>query len=805
MTIDSKRSSTKIPGHNAKPLSHLLVIEDQLGKRTIALEAATCTIGRDPSNSIVLHSELVSRHHASLLRVTTPENASHLFRIIDGNFQGKRSTNGLMVNGQRCYSHNLKHGDVMVFGGDVTARYYATINPSDIEYLVSCEAQDLSGFLADLRDPFQTLSGLDSDRETASEAALARLASFPELISNPIIESDLAGNITYLNPAAILQFPDIRQEKLQHPILNGLTQAVQDGQAAFFVREVNVKNLIFEQSVHYIAASDLIRSHIVDITERKRTQAALRDSERRFRAIFNQAFQFSWLLKPDGTLLEANQTALDFGGLNHTDVIDHPFWTARWWTISPETQHSVQQAIVLAASGQFVRHEIDIRGQGDRIATIDFSIKPVKNELDQVILLIPEGRDISDRKQVEAALQKAHDDLEIRVQERTAELKQTNEQLRSEFEERHRTEAALHSSYATNRALLNAIPDWMFRIGSDGTFVNYKAPQNSPLPLPSAEFLGKSLDQVLPEDVAKALMGCVAKALATHEMQMLEYQLVLKDIPLDYEARIAVSTEDEVIAIVRDITERKRAEADIRNSLEKEKQLSELKSRFVSMASHEFRTPLATILSSAELLEHYRHKWSEEKNSTHLKQIQQSVKHMTELLNEVLLIGKADAGKIEFNPQLVNVTHLCQEIVEGMQITTEIHQIIFQTQDSTQQVEVDRKLFRHIFNNLLSNAIKYSPKGGNIYVDLLFNQTNEVILSVKDEGIGIPQGEQDQVFNSFDRASNVGTIAGTGLGLAIVQRAVALHHGSLSCSSEVGVGTTFTVTLPLNQLVELHA
>ena len=804
MTIDSKQTRTSGQEEDANPISHLLVIEDQLGKRTIALEAATYIIGRDPSNSIVLHSELVSRHHASLLRVTIPEDTSHLFRIIDGNLQGKRSTNGLKVNGQRCYSRSLKHGDVIMFGDNVTARYYTTSNPSDIEYLISCETEDVSVFLAGLHNPLLALSP-DRDCETSSEAALVRLASFPELIANPIIENDLAGNITYLNPAAIIQFPDIRQEKLNHPVLAGLAETVQNGQETFFAREVKVNGRCFEQSVHYIAASDLIRSHIIDITERKQTQAALRESERRFRAIFNQTFQFSWLLKPDGTLLEANQTALDFGGLNHTEVIHHPFWTARWWTVSPEVQRHIQKAVTLAASGQFVRDEVDIRGRGDRIATIDFSIKPVKDESDRVILLIPEGRDISDRKRVEADLQQAHDDLEIRVQERTAELKRANEQLRSEISERQRAEAALRSSYATNRALLNAIPDWMFRITANGCFVNYKTPHNSPLPLPSVDILGKSITQVFPKDVGQALMTCVTRALDSHEMQVIEYQLSLNHRQLDYEARIAVSTENEVLAIIRDITERKRAEADIRNALEKEKQLNELKSRFVSMASHEFRTPLATILSSAELVDHYGHKWGQDKQKKHLKKIQQSVKHMTELLNDVLLIGKAEAGKIEFNPQSLNVSQLCQEIVEEMQITTEQHQIVFETQDEAKLADVDKKLFRHIFNNLLSNAIKYSPKGGTIFLNLKFNPSQGAIFSVQDEGIGIPKEDQDQVFNSFDRASNVGNIAGTGLGLAIVKSAVDLHQGTLSCVSELGAGTTFTITLPLNQPVDLHA
>lgn len=782
-------------------VQHFLVVEDEQGKRTIPLMDSTCSVGRDHSNSIVIHSPSASRQHALLMRVTLPDADCHMFRLIDGNLQGKRSKNGLSVNGQVCTSHDLKHGDEIIFGQEVRARYYMTNNIADVHFLESCASEEVTGFLSNLHNPMQTLTPPDEMLTSSNEAAIIRLASFPELFSNPIIEINLTGKITYMNPAAQVQFPRLRGEQSEHPILAGLVTLICNDNEKFFVREVEIGDQVFEQSVHFIAESDLIRSYIVDITERKLTEAALQDSERRFRAIFNQTFQFSGLLKPDGTLLEANQTALDFGGLQLVDVINRPVWQARWWTTSTETQRQLQAAVMEAARGKFIRYEVDVLGAREVVATIDFSLKPVRDELGDVVLLIFEGRDISDRKQVEAALQQAHSELEVRVQQRTAELKQSNEQLRSEIVERQRAEAALQSSVATNRALINAMPDWMFRFSADGIFVNYKDAPNTKLPLPSEEFLGKPLHAVFPQDTAQPFMSCIQKALASHEMQLFEYQLDHEGSPLVFEARIAVSAENEVMAVIRDITERKRSEEDIRNALNKERELNELKSRFVAMTSHEFRTPLATILSSAELLEHYGHKWDETRKLKHLNQIQQSVDHMTGLLNDVLLLGKAESGNLAFKPIPMQLTEFCKGLAEELQITTNTHEIVCNLQDQPTETRMDEKLLRHIFTNLLSNAIKYSPQGGIVDFDLMF-ENDHAIFKVQDHGLGIPQSECDRVFNSFNRASNVGNISGTGLGLAIVKRSVDLHGGEITLTSQEKVGTTFTVRLPTNQRVE---
>lgn len=244
-----------------------------------------------------------------------------------------------------------------------------------------------------------------------------------------------------------------------------------------------------------------------------------------------------------------------------------------------------------------------------------------------------------------------------------------------------------------------------------------------------------------------------------------------------------------------------RQERDTAAQLQREAEnLVELNSRYIAMTSHEFRTPMTTIHSSSELLEHYSYKWSEEKKLTHLKRIQSSIKTMTKLLDEVLMIGKADAGKLEFKPVELDVITLAKNLVEELHLTTDKPRINLQVFGEIDQTTLDPKLLRHILTNLLSNALKYSPAGGTVEFTLT-GQGEYLVLSVQDSGIGIPESDLIHLFESFQRASNVGSLPGTGLGLAIVKKCVDRHNGTITVNSKVGVGTQFTVTLPMHSPV----
>lgn len=245
-------------------------------------------------------------------------------------------------------------------------------------------------------------------------------------------------------------------------------------------------------------------------------------------------------------------------------------------------------------------------------------------------------------------------------------------------------------------------------------------------------------------------------------------------------------------------------ETEFLHNVQREKKLVQLKSRFVSTVSNEFRNSLNAILGSTQMLERYSNQWSQETKNKFFLRIKAGVRKMIELLDNVTVIAQADEGKLEFNPAPLNLADFCSNLVEEMQKSASPHQkVVYETRygyDFTQidfpHLWMDEKLLHKILTNLLSNAIKYSSEDGMIYFDLIY-QEQEIIFQIKDEGIGIPQEDQQRLFEPFHRGQNVGNIEGTGLGLAIVKQSVDLHCGKIAITSEVGVGTEITVTLPL--------
>ena len=276
-----------------------------------------------------------------------------------------------------------------------------------------------------------------------------------------------------------------------------------------------------------------------------------------------------------------------------------------------------------------------------------------------------------------------------------------------------------------------------------------------------------------------------------------EEQLIVYAVEL--EKKVEMRTEalnNSILKLEEEVIERKKAEEEVRKSLEKERELNELKTKFVSIASHEFRTPLSTVLSSASLIDQYNARGESDKINKHVQRIKSSVNQLTGILNDFLSLGKLEEGKVDVVNETIQPREFLDEIKEETNgILKEGQHIILDCKMEASEIVCDARILRNILFNLITNASKYSDVNKSIYITCR-DQPGAVRFEVQDEGIGIPEEDQKHMFERFFRASNSGNVQGTGLGLNIVKRYIDLLQGTISFSSEYNKGTLFKVTIP---------
>ncbi len=257
------------------------------------------------------------------------------------------------------------------------------------------------------------------------------------------------------------------------------------------------------------------------------------------------------------------------------------------------------------------------------------------------------------------------------------------------------------------------------------------------------------------------------------------------------------ATQQQIQQALGTVADLQTAQAQLQTTLGELQEQLAVMTRFVSMVSHDFRTPLTAILTYADLLESYSERFSEDRRRHYLNQIQDNVKHLKRLLDDVLIISRAQVGHLAFQPAPIDLARFCGDLIDNLRLSTPADWILdLAMDDDLQAACMDEKLLRQILDNLLANAIKYSPHGGHIALGVR-RAGQFAVFSVTDQGQGIGPDEQAQVFDAFYRASNAGQAPGHGLGLAIVKHSVEVHRGSITLSSQIGVGTTFVVKLPL--------
>jgi len=348
--------------------------------------------------------------------------------------------------------------------------------------------------------------------------------------------------------------------------------------------------------------------------------------------------------------------------------------------------------------------------------------------------------------------------------------------------------------------ILNNSTDAILLIDQQGRIEQTNPRFNDMFDTPPDYYFNQPLTNLIhPKDRA-LVEQAIDNLLKDDEMARLEVRALFKERVMDLELGLSTLRQngkvDGIICNLHDISERKQVEAELRNNLERERQLQLMRSQFISMASHQFRTPLAIILSTVESINTYFDKMDEAQRQQRFEKIYRQIEHVTSMMDDVLNISRMEGSPQNIDLQPTQLCPVIQEIIEDFRLTLKHHQLVYQMpQQSTLEVQSNENLLRQIINNVLSNAAKYSPQGGTIGVTLTCDG-KQARLSITDEGIGIPSAALNQIFDGFFRADNVAEISGTGLGLKIVKEGMALHGGHVEVQSTLNEGTTITLVFP---------
>jgi PAS domain S-box-containing protein len=556
------------------------------------------------------------------------------------------------------------------------------------------------------------------------------------------------------------------------------------------------------------------------------THQLLQVTNNEFETLFNHATIGILMTNSNGLVVNFNKYAEQLFGYQKEEVMGKPVELLiphgkRVAHIAHRTnfnEHPTNRVMGAA-------NELFAKRKDDSVFPVEISLSHFKN--DSQLFVIAFIIDIAVRKQNEDLLKEQKNqvlqfaeqtkrlnaELEKKIEDRTKMLKETLEALENTQQE---TTKALNFQ----KAILNHAGACIIATDTHGVVQLFNST--------AEEYLGYSKSEVIDQvNVVQFHLASEIQAKAaafsreigkivTPDFNVLSAKS-MDDLPNEHEwtyvrkdgttftvslnvttLRDAQNTISGFLGVAVDISEIKKYQNSLQVALEKEKQLGDLKSRFVTMASHEFRTPLSTILSSVSLIDKYTSAEDLEKREKHVKRIKSAVGNMKDILEDFLSLGKMEEGKIQLNPELLTPAELRDEleaVIQEMQRLTKPSQQITHTFTVTEDCNVDRKMLRHIMTNLISNAIKFSPEGSSVDVSCE-NKKNELAFTIQDTGIGISEADQKHLFERFFRAENASNIQGTGLGLHIISRYLDLVNGHIELASKLNKGSTFIVHIP---------
>jgi len=521
------------------------------------------------------------------------------------------------------------------------------------------------------------------------------------------------------------------------------------------VGEVKTLGSLLRERDHELARSDaelkaLIIQHVSELEAGKR----------RVESILNNSSDAIILATPEGRICQTNASFDQLFGYLPDQMYDQPLIL----TIVPEQWRAFSSAL-RAATERGQRSRLDVQAcriNGDNFDA-DVAIAPLPHDPDAGIVV--SLRDISERKQMENALR--------------------------ENERRF-------------RGLFESSNDAVFIISLDHIILAANPRAVDLLGYPIEEIVGSPARRFTITEEGESEERLLALQLSgTVPIYERRFRRANGEIR-HTEINIAIisdagGTPLHIQSIVHDITARKLIENELRQSLAREQELGILRARFVSIVSHEFRTPLATIQTTSDALRYYWDKMNPEQIEGRFNKIEAQIKHMVMLLEDVLTFGQVQSNTLTAKRTPINLDEFCQVVLDDLRGINAASAVMYECSDPAVEVLADKKLLRQIITNLVTNARKYSPNGSPVHVRLSQTGTAAVI-EFADQGIGIPEEDQTHLFEAFHRASNTGHISGTGLGLAITKHAVELHNGTIAVKSAVGVGSTFTITLPIKTI-----
>lgn len=513
-----------------------------------------------------------------------------------------------------------------------------------------------------------------------------------------------------------------------------------------------------------------IRGLVQDITERIRDRQALERERTLFRSILTQVPDAVWFKDTEGHYRFCNEHFENLIGRREEEILGRfdeefsdPAGSQRYRQRDREAMESdtplvYQEWRTNATDGR--RNLLEIR----KVATYDQS--------GQIIGVLGLARDITLQEEARETLIRFNKELENRVVKRTQEIAARQR----EFE-----------------AVVQSIPDTVIRLTHTGQVVFCK-PSSDMSQSWCTQCGGRGCDTVrctvsglieVALEIGRALVKTGGSGVVEREFSGTFFEL-----------RVSSLADGDFLVLVRDVSARRKLEEEIKNALAQEKQLSEMKSRFISVASHEFRTPMAAVTGSVDLLQNFSDRLTPTKRNELLDRIVNGANRLKSIVDDVLMLSRVDAGRVQVNKAPTNLEEFLKDVVGEAEVgDTKKH--IFETtlEGDVLNLVTDTKLLHHIVSNLLSNAIRYSPPETRIQVSLK-RTGSEYRFRIQDEGIGVPENDREHLFEPFFRAGNVGTIGGTGLGLNIVKRYTELLGGNVALlPSEKGA--CFEITLPV--------